>query len=188
MAQQSRLAKLAQKTNLEFNVGVVKLLLADHKLLRNYMQKVKSDRQSPQDKIKYFKLLEKTVRSHVQAEENAFLSFVEHNPKFADQATESREEHRVHEYVLKGIRGVSDRHRKIVQMESFCEILEHHLDEEEKDLFPRFKKYAALSTRKKMGKNFLKVRVKTNKVPDRKGALRFAKPLKKIPKTTAKKK
>lgn len=49
--------------------------------------------------------------------------------------------------------------------------LEHHLEEEEEDLFPRFKKYVATSTRKKMGDLFLKKRKATRKNKKPLGAL-----------------
>ena len=39
-------------------------------------------------------------------------------------------------------------------------MLEHHLEEEEEDLFPTFKEYSARSTRKKMGTVFRKEREK----------------------------
>lgn len=154
--------------------GLIKLLLADHKLLRSLMKKVKSQQSSQAQKISFFKELEKTVHSHVKAEENSFFKLVKDNPKFEDMVFEGYEEHRVHENIFAGIHRVSDKKRRVQQMEIYCEILEHHLDEEEEKLFPRFKKYSAIATRKKMGKKFLEVRHKTNKTHKNRGAARFS--------------
>lgn len=175
MTKGSKLQKIARSNKTESAHGVIELLLADHKLMRKLMSRIQSDKATDGQKTKAFRDLEKTVRSHVKAEENTFLKLIINNPKFEDLAFEGYEEHRVHETVLSGIHGVRDKDRKIQQMEIFCEILEHHLDEEEDDLFPRFKKYSAVSTRRKIGKNFLVVRKLTNKTSKKRGAARFSK-------------
>ena len=58
-------------------------------------------------------------------------------------------------------------------MKVFCEILEHHSheDEEEVDIFQNFRKYAALSTRKKIGSAFLKVRKASRRPGEPLGAM-----------------
>ena len=153
--------------------SVVKLLLADHKLLRTLMKKVKSHKASAKDTIKAFNVLKKAVVSHVKAEENTFLVLIKDHPKFKDHALESYEEHRIHEYIYAGIAKVKETNRKVQQMKSFCEALEHHLDEEEDDIFPRFKKYFAKSTIKKVGRNYSKVRKATDTLKRNRGAARF---------------
>ena len=87
---------------------------------------------------------------------------------------EGYEEHRVHETIFKGIHRVSDKARRVQQMEIYCEMLVHHLHEEEEDLFPRFIKYSARSTRKKIGQKFLEIRKKSNKTKTERGASRFS--------------
>lgn len=154
--------------------AIIKLLLADHKLLRTLMNKIKSQKASPREQKKNFSDLKKTVISHVKAEEKSFLSLIKDHPRFKDHVLEGYEEHRVHEYIFDGIVKVKEMERKTEQMKIFCEILEHHLDEEEEELFPRFKKYFAKSTNKKVGKNFLKERKKTNTLSDRRGAARYS--------------
>ncbi|MBC7458936.1 MAG: hemerythrin domain-containing protein [Bdellovibrionaceae bacterium] len=154
--------------------GVIKLLLADHKLLKSLMKQVKSQKATQAEKIKYFKELEKTVHSHVKAEENSFFKLIKDNPKFQDMVFEGYEEHRVHETIFAGIHRVSDKDRRVQQMEIYCEMLEHHLKEEEKDLFPRFIKYSAQSTRRKIGKKFLEVRKESNTTKKNRGASRFS--------------
>lgn len=172
MKQKTKLELVTQKGKLGTH-SVIKLLLADHKLLRSLMKQVKSNKASPRESIKAFTLLKKAVISHVKAEEKTFLELLKDNPKFKDHVLEGYEEHRIHEYIFAGIAKVKETDRKVQQMKSFCEALEHHLDEEEEDLFPRFKKYVAISTSKKIGRNFLKVRKKTDTLKKDRGATRF---------------
>lgn len=172
MKEKNKLKIISQKGKLGSH-SVVKLLLADHKLLRSLMKQVKSHKATHRDSIKAFNTLKKSVLSHVKAEESTFLTLIKEHPKFKDHALEGYEEHRIHEYIFAGIAKVKDTERQVQQMKSFCEVLEHHLDEEEEELFPRFKKHFAMSTRKKVGRNFLKVRKATNTLKKDRGATRF---------------
>lgn len=143
--------------------SIVKLLLEDHRLLRKLMKDVKSQKATPAHARKKFIELKKVVASHVKAEETTFLALIKDHPAFEDHALESYEEHRVHDMIFAGIGKTKDLERKTEQMKIYCEILEHHLDEEEEDLFPRFKRIFATGTQKKAGRNYLSVRKKTSK-------------------------
>ncbi|BCA53804.1 hypothetical protein W02_09440 [Nitrospira sp. KM1] len=172
--KKGKLQELADSSHAQSAHSVVKLLVADHDLMRTLMDEVKSQKATPAKQKLAFKELKRTVQSHVKAEESTFLTLIEHHPKFEDRALEGYEEHRVHETILSGITHVREETRQIQQMKVFCEILEHHLDEEEEYLFPRFKKYAALSTRRKIGRRFLKVRKRTDTMSKKRGAARFS--------------
>lgn len=172
MKELNKLKTISQKGILGSHT-VVKLLLADHKLLRSLMKEVKSHKATHQESIKAFNTLKKSVLSHVKAEESTFLTLIKEHPRFKDHVLEGYEEHRIHEYVFAGIAKVKETERKVQQMKSFCELLEHHLDEEEEELFPRFKSFFAKSTSKKIGRDFLKVRKATDTLEKDRGATRF---------------
>lgn len=150
--------------------SIITLLLKDHKGMRQLMAKIKSHRSSPALVVRSFASLEKLVVSHMAAEESALLRHLKTHPKFKDEALEGWEEHRIHEQIFKGIRQLQAPERKQMRMKIYCEILEHHLHEEEEDLFPYYKTYFALSTRKKAGRKFLRKRLQTN-TGSKRGAL-----------------
>lgn len=135
------------------------------------MEGINSKRSSNAKVKSLFAKLEKLVTSHVAAEEKALFNVTIENPKFEDESREGIEEHEIHKGVLAAVGAVTDEKRKITRMRIFCEMLEAHLDEEQKDIFPKFKKYAALSTRKKMGATFLKSRKATHRKGETLGAL-----------------
>ena len=155
MTNKSELRKLSESDAAKAPHDIIKLLITDHELMRSLMDKMKSQKASDDDVIETFKELVRVVESHVEAEEKSFLSLIKDNPKFHDEVLEGYEEHRVHENVIAKIDDVKDKERRAQQMKIYCEMLEHHLKEEEEDLFPKFKDYAALDTRKKIGQNFL---------------------------------
>jgi hemerythrin superfamily protein len=172
MKKKSLLKKASELAVEKSPEGVITLLLKDHKAMRVLMKKIKSHRTTPAKIRTNFAMLEKLVLSHVKAEEFSLLHFIQHHPKFEDHAKESIEEHHIHESVLAGIRNLKDADRRITQMKIFCELLEDHIDEEEEELFPQFKKYSALSTRKKMGTLFIQRRTKTHSKNENLGALK----------------
>ncbi|MCC7459965.1 MAG: hemerythrin domain-containing protein, partial [Proteobacteria bacterium] len=141
--------------------NVVALLLKDHRAMKKLMATIKSPRSKAAKIFSNFKKLEKLVHSHMRAEETSLLHKLEGHNKFDDEVEEGIEEHHIHESVISGIHRLRDQGRKITQIKIFCEFLEHHLKEEETELFPMFNKYAALSTRKKMGATFMKRRKAT---------------------------
>jgi hemerythrin superfamily protein len=151
-----QIADSVQKT--PSTAGIISLLLKDHRAMRELMAKVKSRRSTSAQIVANFKKLEKLVLSHVKAEERALFENLDHHPKFKDEAIEGIEEHEIHRTILAGIHQTANAERRMIRMKIFCEILEHHLHEEEEDIFPNFRKYAALSTSKKIGSEFLKVR------------------------------
>ncbi len=171
--KRSKLQKVADQSGMSPH-GIVKLLLEDHRLLRKLMHGVKSHKATPANARKKFLELKKVVFSHVKAEERTFLSLVKTHPLFEDHALESYEEHRVHEMIFSGITKTRDPKRKLEQMKIYCEILEQHLDEEEEDLFPRFKRTFTTSTQKKAGRNYLLVRKKTATVLKKRGSTRLS--------------
>ncbi len=171
----SRLQAVAQNDQPVDGHGIVYMLLKDHKAMKKLMATIKSQRSDDKLIASTYRELIRVVRSHVTAEEKSLLNLLKTHPYFKSMSTESYQEHRVHEYVIGGVAKEKNQKSKIEQMKAFCEILEHHLKEEERDLFPRFKKYAAKSTRQKMGRRFLIVRKSTKAKSDYQGAARITK-------------
>lgn len=150
--------------------GVVDLLLKDHRAMKLLMSRIRSPKRTSTQIISTFNKLKKLVKSHVAAEEYGLLRVIMDHPRFESNAHEGYEEHRVHEYILNGIQTVTDPKRKAEQMKAFCEILEHHLEEEEEELFPRVKKLLAKSSGEKLGKRFLRKRKQTRNQKEKLGA------------------
>jgi hypothetical protein len=166
-----KLQKVANQPQHPSSQSVVSLLLKDHRAMRSLMEKIKSPRSNPPNILSAFKKLEKLVYSHMRAEETSLLFRISEHEIFEDEAMEGIEEHKIHELVMENIHRLRDQERKITHIKIFCEFLEHHLDEEEEDLFPAFKKHTALSTRKKIGAIFLKKRKATKRKGEKLGAL-----------------
>ncbi len=152
------------------DAGILTLLERDHRSMKELMAKLKDDKTNTK-RFATFRKLEKLLHSHMVAEEKALLEPIKTNPKFEDEAIEGLEEHEIHRVVIASIQRVKDPDRRYVRMRSFCEILTHHLREEEEELFPEYKRLTAKVTRRSVGRAFLKTRKKTNSNRENLGAL-----------------
>lgn len=170
--KKSPLKKISDKKPQPNAGDVVRLLVKDHEAMRKLMKKIKSQKAKPSGAAKVFDTLVRLVTSHVTSEEAALLSKIKGHPLFEDEVNEGYEEHRIHEVIAAGIRRLKDPERRLTQMQIYCEYLEHHLDEEEEDLFPAFKKHSAPSTRKKIGAVFIRKRKQTRQNRKNIGALK----------------
>jgi hemerythrin superfamily protein len=158
MKKKSKLQIISQ-ANVSFDsAGVVTLLLKDHRAMRELMEKIDSPRATQRAIFAAYAKLEKLVHSHMKAEEESLLHRLKDHKLFEDKAKEGIEEHRVHELIMAHVHRIKDPERRAIHMHIFCEVLEHHLKEEETKLFPRVQKNIALTTRKKIGKIFAKKR------------------------------
>ena len=154
------LKSMSQSKTKTDTTGVITQLLKDHKKMKTLMKKIKAPRTADKDCEKTYQVLLMILHPHVKSEEKSLLNILKGHPLFDDMAQEGYEEHRLHETVLNRIDRTKNLHKKCVRIKIYCEMLEHHLEEEEKDLFPAFKDYSARSTRKKMGTVFRKEREK----------------------------
>jgi hemerythrin superfamily protein len=170
MKTKSKTVSTSESERPEATEGIISLLVKDHRAMKELMANLKEDKTNTK-RFATFRKLEKLIHSHMLAEEKAFLEKIKDNPKFEDEAVEGLEEHEIHRVVIKSIHRVKDPDRRYVRMKSFCEILTHHLREEEEELFPEYKRNSAKVTRRRVGRSFLKTRKKTNTNNEDLGAL-----------------
>lgn len=152
---ESQLKSISLNSNIPHDRDtVIALLLRDHDDMRTLMSVIQSSGTSIQEAREAFASLAVLVEAHVRAEEKSLLNVIREHPRFHEQALEGVEEHRLHTHVLNKVKRTRTPERQKMQMKVFCEMLDHHLDEEEEDLFPKFREYVASTTQKKMGTVF----------------------------------
>ncbi|HRO67720.1 MAG TPA: hemerythrin domain-containing protein [Pseudobdellovibrionaceae bacterium] len=130
---------------------LIRVLEDDHQKIRSVCEGLKSACAVPVENRddsfcwENFEILKKILRSHSEAEEAALYDLFEddavpHQSNLRDLSLEGYEEHSLMNLMLEHM----DRHRQIddvwkAQLTVLSELLDHHLDEEEKDFFPKVK-------------------------------------------------
>ena len=129
-----------------------------HKEIRKMMK------EAPKSMANYLKL-KKHLDIHHQLEEDIFLNKLHKIEAIKDDSLESKEEHFVLNILLLDLADFPmDHERWKVKYKVLEEIIDHHLTEEEEDLFPLAEKKLDKKVLNKMGDEFLKMKEKQLKV------------------------
>lgn len=159
--------KVAEKADVVVTVfqdDIVTALKKDHDSLREFLGTLKDTSKPMQERRKAYELFASLLKSHTIAEENAVYKtsmtlkghemhmkiaegFVEH--ELADDTLRRMEEH------------VDDSMSWSAHANVLAEIVEHHLKEEEDDLFPMIRKNASTEENAEMLSLFLALRQET---------------------------
>ena len=148
---------------------ITKQLKAHHDEMRKMVKDIKKD------PLKFI-LLKKHLDVHHELEEDILLSQLNSMKDIKDESLESQEEHFVLNILLLDLDDFPKDHpRWMVKFKVFEEILDHHLTEEEEDLFPDAEKKLDKKVQEEMGQQFeelkkirLSAALETKEVPEKK--------------------
>ncbi|WP_319482170.1 hemerythrin domain-containing protein [uncultured Draconibacterium sp.] len=131
------------------DITITKALTQHHNEMRNLIEEIKKD------ESKYI-LLKKHLDIHHELEEDLLLSLLNTNKDVNAESLESKEEHYVLNMLLLDLADFpKDNPRWMIKFKVFVEIVEHHLSEEEEDLFPEAEEHLPASQQKQLGEEFL---------------------------------
>jgi hemerythrin-like domain-containing protein len=136
---------------------LVLALKKDHDSLRELMKELKSDKPIATKRAVYQRF-RKLLKSHSRAEEKAVY---EPCLEFRDLRKETYEgytEHDVADMLMAKISSIRKTPKWEAAVEVLVEMMEHHLDEEERDLFPIIEKTLPLPTKLQAEAHFLEMR------------------------------
>jgi len=113
---------------------ITRALTDHHDEMRKLVKEVKKDSTK-------FIFLKKHLDVHHELEEDLLLSKLHTKEKIKDESLESQEEHVILNFALLDLADFpKDNERWMVKFKVFEEILDHHLKEEEEELFPEAEK------------------------------------------------
>ena len=128
--------------------AITKQLTEHHDEMRKLVKEIKKDASK-------FILLKKHLDVHHELEEDLLLSHLNDMKGIKDESLESQEEHFVLDILLIDLNDFPKDHpRWMVKFKVFEEILDHHLTEEEEDLFPDAEKKLDKKLLEDMGNQF----------------------------------
>ena len=129
-------------------MDIVDALLKHHKEIRELMEKAAHDKRK-------FATLKKHLEVHHRNEELYFLNEIKNKSGIGDEAAEAAEEHYYIDFMLRDLeRFPHDNKRWGVKFGILQEFTEHHLKEEEEDIFREIHKVMEKRELEEMGKEF----------------------------------
>ena len=132
-------------------MDVFRLLKQDHKEAKALFKKLESSRPS-KAREKGLQQLHQALTLHTEAEEQIFYPRLREEKKLRDTINEAYEEHHVATLLLEELVQTSmDDERWEAKLTVLKEMVEHHVQEEEKELFPKANRALKKNEAKEMG-------------------------------------
>ena len=135
-------------------MDIFALLQQDHQTVAALFDEIASA-EDTDDREKIFGRLKEEVLRHKEAEERTFYAALSMIPELGDRIEEAMEEHVDAEELLEEIDGLDvDEEEWAATLAELKEEIEHHVAEEEGDIFAQAKEHLTEDQLKKLGKEF----------------------------------
>lgn len=120
-------------------MDIINEIIRDHRRLRELLDRVLAENTQLRSKKTAFQELVPLVKAHARAEERSLYEYARHKRAFRADALESHEEHEAALAMALKAKRSGQPELWLARARVFCEMLEHHLDEEEDVFFPELR-------------------------------------------------
>ncbi len=144
------------KQNDQQKSDIVDLILNDHKSLKGLIEVMKNPEKSQEERYAAFEEFAELLLIHARTEEEVLYSRMKEDEELIEYAFEGDVEHNLADILVEEINVTSDEDMRAAQIKVLAELVEHHIEEEENEILPEFKKLCKFSERKELGDQFVK--------------------------------
>lgn len=134
------------------------LLKKDHRTVEDLFKKIeKTSEKAPSKKLSLYSKLKEEITRHSHGEESAIYPLLKEDSKTEDIGWESVEEHSVVKYLLSRIDAASPETPDWKALVTVLkEVIEHHVEEEESEMFSKMRKAFSKQELDVIAANFIK--------------------------------
>jgi hemerythrin superfamily protein len=138
---------------------IVKLILEDHKPLKKLIKILKdSEKHDLDERQEAFEEFAPLLVNHSKPEEQSLYVFMKDEDELREEGFEGDVEHALADQLLEEIKRTDDEDLWSARVKVLAELVEHHIEEEESELLPDFKKHSEVEDRMELGANFLRLK------------------------------
>lgn len=148
----------SEENNLKKSGEIVELILADHKPLKELMKILKDLDRDTGERLTAFEKFAPLLTTHAKSEEKSLYEFMKKDDELRVEALEGDTEHAIADQLVNEIKDVSDEDEWSAKVKVLAELVEHHVEKEENELFPEFKKNTEKKDRDQLGEKYLKLK------------------------------
>lgn len=157
--QQSTESRTSAKRELK-EADIVNLILEDHKPLKELIKVMKDSDKSHEERFGAFEEFAPTLIAHAKPEEETLYVYMKGDEELKEEGCEGDVEHMIADQLVEEIKRATDKDMKAAQIKVLAELVEHHIEEEEEELLPDFKKESEADVRAQLGNKFLELKLK----------------------------
>ncbi len=138
---------------------IVDIILEDHKPLKQLIKIMKNSDKSQEERFSAFEEFAPTLIAHAKPEEETLYVFMKNDEDLKEEGYEGDVEHSLADQLVEEIKRTTEPDLKSARIKVLAELVEHHIEEEEEELLPDFKKSSDVRDRNSLGSEFLKLKV-----------------------------
>ena len=139
-------------SHMEVEMNVLDLLTQDHQKVRQLFEQVQQIRDNDEKK-ELFDQIDTELAVHAEIEETIFYPALEEHDELKDMVRESREEHEQVEQLLLEIEDLATEDTDFTsQLAQLEKTVEHHVAEEEEEMFPKVREIFDKAALERLGK------------------------------------
>jgi hemerythrin superfamily protein len=140
---------------------IVELILADHKPLKKLIKIMKdSDKHDMDERQNAFEEFAPLLVTHAKPEEQVLYVAMKQDDDMIEEGYEGDVEHGLADQLIEEIKRTDDEDLWSARVKVLAELVEHHIEEEEEDMLPDFRKHSEPEDRVSMGQKYLQLKEK----------------------------
>ena len=140
-------------------MDIIEMLKQDHQEAAAMMDRIESAGAGDPSVMTVFTQLKEALTLHTQIEEQIFYPALRNNDETEDQIEESFEEHQEVKDLLSQMSGMQgDNDEFMSLMSELRDAIEHHVEEEENELFPQAQQILGGSRLQEMGQQMMQMK------------------------------
>jgi len=139
----------------KMNNTIEKLILEDHKPLKKLIKIMKDEKSDYSEKKAAFDEFAPLLMAHAKAEEQALYSRLINEGDLREKGLEGQVEHNLADQMVTDSQKTHDEDVLGAKITVLAEMVEHHIEEEEDEILPEFKKKTDSDVRVEIGEEYL---------------------------------
>lgn len=139
------------------NTDVIELILEDHKPLKKLIEVMKGDAEL-EEKFLAFEEFAPLLTMHAKPEEESVYVFMKDNEDSREEGFEGDVEHGLADQLVEEIKRTKDEDLWMARVKVLAELVEHHIEEEEDELLPKFKENSSKEDRLELAREFVELK------------------------------
>lgn len=152
-------AKKSQRASAQENEqDIIQLILADHKPLKKLIKIMKDSDNDLSERQEAFEEFAPLLVTHAKPEEQTMYVFMKDEEELREEGFEGDVEHTLADQLVEEIKRTDDEDLWGARVKVLAEMVEHHIEEEEEELLPDFKKNSDPEQRMELGSEYLRLK------------------------------
>lgn len=137
---------------------IIDMILEDHKALKKLIKVMKETDHEIEERRNAFDEFAPLLTLHAKPEERTMYVAMKEDEELREEGFEGDVEHSLADQLAEEIKRTDDEDLWSARVKVLAELVEHHIEEEEEDLLPDFRKHSEKQDRVNLGQEFIRLK------------------------------